>query len=29
MLPEFAVQNNLEFVYRDEIPQDVIAAAVD
>ncbi len=29
MLPEFAVQSNLEFVYRDEMPQDVIAAAVD
>lgn len=27
--PEFAVQNNLEFVYRDELLQDVIAAAVD
>lgn len=28
-LPEFAVQNGLEFVYRDEMLQDVIAAAVD
>ena len=28
-LPEFAVQNNLVFVYRDEMLQDVIAAAVD
>ena len=27
--PEFAVQNNLAFVYRDEMLQDVIAAAVD
>lgn len=26
---EFAVQNGLEFVYRDEMLQDVIAAAVD
>lgn len=29
ILPEFAVQNNLEFVYRDEMLQDVIAMAVD
>ena len=29
ILPEFAVQNGLEFVYRDEMLQDVIAAAVD
>ena len=28
-LPEFAVQNNLECIYRDEMLQDVIAAAVD
>ena len=28
-LPEFAVQNNLEFIYRDEMLQDVIASAVD
>lgn len=28
-MPEFAVQNNLEFVYRDEMLQDVIATAVD
>lgn len=29
ILPEFAVQNKLEFVYRDEMLQDVVAAAVD
>lgn len=28
-LPEYAVQYNLEFVYRDEMLQDVISAAVD
>ena len=28
-LPEFAVQNGLEFIYRDEMLQDVIANAVD
>ncbi len=28
-LPEFAMRNGLEFVYRDEMLQDVIAAAVD
>lgn len=28
-LPAFAAQNNLEFIYRDEMLQDVIAAAVD
>lgn len=29
ILPEFAVQNGLEFIYRDEMLQDVIANAVD
>ena len=28
-LPEFAVQNGLDFIYRDEMLQDVIANAVD